>query len=82
MNTQNNTVALVYNEKTSYLLSKIENIAYHGVSSLKGVYIDSTTWLDSTSVIIPTEKIQAIIEFPSLEKYKENMKEHYAQKAK
>lgn len=57
---------------SSYVLGDVEASDFNGVKCLKGKQVD-LTWVANRTVYIPVEKIENIVEYDSLEEYKNDI---------
>ena len=75
-------VYLVYIEQgKSYVLEGVEGVDFKGVKCLKGRHAD-ITWAKGKICYVPVDKISVIMEFDSLEQYKEDIQKFRDQQLK
>lgn len=57
-------------QPATYILEGVEAADFHGVKCLKGRFAD-ISWMKGKLTYVPVENISAIVEYDSLEQYKE-----------
>lgn len=69
-------IYLIYLESAtqgrSYVLEAVEPVEFKGVKCLKGRHAD-ITWVKDRICYIPVDKISTIVEYDSLEQYKQDI---------
>jgi ubiquitin C-terminal hydrolase len=75
-------VYVVYIEQgKSYVLEGVEGVDFKGVKCLKGRHAD-ITWAKGKICYVPVDKVSVIMEFDSLEQYKEDIQKFRDQQLK
>ncbi len=66
--------AIYSSSRSSYVLTDIETAEFHGIECLKGRHID-LSWIKDRICYLPVTTISMIIEYDSLDDYKNSMRE-------
>ena len=65
----------------SYALEGVEGVDFKGIKCLKGRHAD-ISWAKGKICYIPVDQISAIVEYDSLQQYKENIEKYRDQQLK
>jgi hypothetical protein len=61
-------------ERNGYVLTEVESADFNGIKCLIGRHVDMS-WVKGKICYIPIETVSVIVEFDSLEDYKESLKQ-------